>query len=93
VDIELSENLRRVQKMLVLEDPEQLSIAVCKIKKYRHVLLCVPGEQRKVEDQGNPVTVDQEENGDASVDGGFGDNVGVEAVAEVDGVDVVAARR
>jgi len=52
--------------------------------------LCVPGKQRQVEDQGDPVPVDEEQNGDESVDGSFGDNVGVEAVAKVNRVDVVA---
>jgi len=52
-------------------------------------LLRIPRQERKVEENRKPVTVDQEKYGEKSVDGGFGDDVGVEAVAEVDGVDVV----
>lgn len=73
MNVELSENLGRIQEMLVFED-----------------LLCVPGKERQVEEQGDPVTVHEEENGEESVDSSFGDDVGVEAVAEVDRVDVVA---
>lgn len=53
------------------------------------VLFCVPSQQRQVQDQRNPVPIDEEEEGKERMDGGFGDDVGVEAVAEVDGVDVV----
>lgn len=53
-------------------------------------LLCVPCKQRQVEDQGEPVTVDEEQDSEESVDSSFRNNVGVEAVAEVDRVDVVA---
>ena len=53
-------------------------------------LLDIPSQQRQVEDQGDPVAVDKEQEGYEPVDGDFGDDVRVEAVAEVDGVDVVA---
>jgi len=53
-------------------------------------LLDVPGKKRQVEDQGQPVAVDQEQEGEETMNSSFGDNVGVEAVAEVNGVDVVA---
>ena len=53
-------------------------------------LLSIPSEQRQIEDQSNPVTVDEEKDGQEGLDGSFGDDVGVEAVAEVDRVDVVA---
>jgi hypothetical protein len=57
------------------------------------ILLAVPSQQRQVQNQGNPVSVDEEEEGQESVDGGFGDDVGVEAVAKVDRVDVVAGAK
>lgn len=53
-------------------------------------LLSVPGEEGKVENQRDPVAVDQEERRQQRVDRGLGNNVRVEAVAEVDGVDVIA---
>jgi hypothetical protein len=57
----------------------------------QHVLLRVPGEQWQVQDQRQPVSVDKEQNGQKCVDGGFRDDVRVQAVAEIDGVDVVTA--
>jgi hypothetical protein len=54
------------------------------------VLLCVPGQKRQVQDKRHPVAVDQEQDSQESVDTGLGDDVHVEAVAQVDRVDVVA---
>jgi hypothetical protein len=54
------------------------------------VLLCVPGQERQVEDERHPVAVDQEQDSQESVDTGLRDDVHVEAVAQVDRVDVVA---
>ena len=56
-----------------------------------NVLLRIPGQQWKVDYQRNPVSVDEEQEGQESMYGGFGDDVGVQAVAKVDGVDVVTA--
>jgi hypothetical protein len=56
-----------------------------------YALLGIVSKQRQVEDQRQPVSVDEEQERHESVDGDFGDDVGVEAVAEVNGVDVVAA--
>ena len=58
-----------------------------------HVLLSVPCQEGQVQDQSHPVSVDKEEEGQESVDSGFGDDVGVEAVAQVDRVDVVAGAK
>jgi hypothetical protein len=57
-----------------------------------YALLDVPCNQRQVEDQGQPVSVDKEQEGQESVDGDFRDDVRVETVAEVDRVDVVAVQ-
>lgn len=54
------------------------------------LLLRIPGQERQVQHQRQPVSVQQEEHGEESVDAGFWDNVHVEAVAEIDRVDVVA---
>ena len=92
VHVQLPENLGRVQEMLVLEDPTG-----CQRLGHRglvfNLLLAVPGQERQVQDQGDPVSVDQEEEGQEGVDGGLGDDVRVEAVAKVDGVDVVAGAK
>lgn len=57
------------------------------------ILLDVVGQERQVENERDPVAVDQEEERQETMDGGFGDDVGVEAVAEIDGVDVVTVGR
>jgi hypothetical protein len=56
------------------------------------VLLGVPGDQRQVEDKRQPVSVDKEQEGQESVDTGLRNDVGVEAVAKVNRVDVVTAK-
>lgn len=58
-----------------------------------HVLLSVPEEERQVEGQRQPVAVDEEKARQQRVDGGFGDEVRVQAVAEVDRVDVVTVKK
>jgi hypothetical protein len=60
---------------------------------FLHILLCVPGQQRQVQDERHPVTIDQKQNSQESVYGSFGDDVGVEAVTEIDRVDVIAAAK
>jgi len=52
-------------------------------------LLRVPCQEGQVQEEGQPVSVDEKEDSEEAMDGGFRDDVGVEAVAEVDGVDVV----
>lgn len=52
-------------------------------------LLDVPAKERQVENKRHPVSVDKEEECQETVYGSLGDNVGVESVAEVNGVDVV----
>jgi hypothetical protein len=55
-----------------------------------HVLLAVPRQQGQVQNQRDPVSVDQEKEGQESVYGSFRNDVGVETVAKIDWVDVVA---
>lgn len=66
--------------MLVLKDPET-SQYTSLYRLISNVLLAVPGEERQVQNQCNPVSVDKEEKGQESVYGGFGDDVRVETVA------------
>jgi hypothetical protein len=70
----------------------QLSEDLGRVQKMRVVnnLLDVVSEERQVEDKRKPVSIDQKQKRQESVDGDFGDDVRVETVAEVDGVDVVA---
>lgn len=56
-----------------------------------NVLLSVEGQERQVQDDSEPVAVNDEEECKESVNGSLGDNVGVKTVAKVDRVDVVTA--
>lgn len=56
-----------------------------------YVLLGVKGEEWQVENKRKPVAVDKEQKGQESVNSGFRDDVGVKAVTEIDGVNVVTA--
>ena len=58
-----------------------------------NVLLRIERQQRQVQNNSKPVSIDDEEEGQESVNSGFGDNVGVETVAEVNGVDIVTANQ
>lgn len=53
-------------------------------------LFRVEGQEGQIEHQGQPVAVNEEEESEETVNGGFWDDVGVETVAEIDGVDIVA---
>jgi len=57
-----------------------------------NVLLDIPAEEGEVEDQRQPVAVDEEQKGEEAMDGHLGDNVSIEPVAKVDRVDVVTKR-
>ena len=57
------------------------------------LLFSIETQEGKVEHQCDPVSVDEEEEGQKSVNGGFWDDVRVESVAQIDGVDVVAVMR
>lgn len=98
VYVQLAENLGSVQQVLVLVDPvtSQVSFllraALLVGARECDVLLRVEGQERQVEQDGEPVTVDDEKEGQEGVDGSFRDDIGVETVAQVDRVDVVAAR-
>jgi hypothetical protein len=89
VNVELAENLRRIEQVGVVNNPRVRSVSCCQIGNSVIVLLDIPGKERQVEDERHPVAVDEEEEGQETVHRGLGDNVGVESVAEVNGVDVV----
>ena len=95
VDVELAEDLGGIQEMRVVDYPAagQRRCLLLFPPIRIDLLLGVPSEQRQVEDQGDPVSVDKEQECQEPVDGDFRDDVRVEAVAEVNRVDVVAVRR
>lgn len=59
---------------------------------WQDVLLRIERQKRQVENDRQPVAVDNEEEGQESVNGGLWDDVGVQTVAKVDRVDVVTAQ-
>jgi hypothetical protein len=52
-------------------------------------LLYIPREQRQIQDQCHPVSVDKEQESQETMDGGLRDDVGVKTVAEIYRVDVI----
>ena len=58
-------------------------------ERRQNLLLGVEGQERQVQDNSEPVAVNDEEEGKESVNGSLGNNVGVKTVAKVDRVDVV----
>jgi hypothetical protein len=54
------------------------------------VLLDVEREKRQIKQKRNPVAVDKEEEGQEAMDRGFWNDVCIEAIAEVNGIDIVA---
>lgn len=66
--------------MLVFKNPEE-SVSELPVEMFMaNRLLRVVSQQRQIEDQGDPVEVDSEENGKKRMYGGFGDDVGIESV-------------
>ena len=95
VHIKLAEYLCRVQKMGIVHNPRVIKLVdgfggrECDTAGRLNLLLDVPAKEGQVEDQGQPVSVDKEEEGQESVYSSFGNDVGVQAVAKVNRVDVV----
>lgn len=92
MDIQLPEDFSGVQKMLVLEDPvmcQSLSHNVNSLSS----LLRIECQQRQVQKQGDPVSVNQEQEGQEGLYSGFGHNVRVQAIAKINGVDVVTVHQ
>ena len=99
VDVQLAEDLGRIQEVSVVDDSsgEAVSHAWTLVEQVgegiSRILLDIPAQKREVEDERQPVTVDEEHEGEEAMDGSLGDDVRVQAVAEIDGVDVVTAQR
>jgi hypothetical protein len=94
VHIKLPEDFRCIQQMLVFKDPATVSDCTLSLWMLSlHILLAVPSQKRQIQNKRNPVAIDEEEERQESVYGSFGDDVGVQAVAKVDRVDVVAGAK
>lgn len=93
MNVQLAEDFSGVQQVDVIKDPKYVStvgsIAPC-MWHWWCLLLRIPDKQRQVQDQRQPVAIDQEHNSQETMDGSLRDNVGVQAVAKVNRVDVVA---
>jgi hypothetical protein len=92
MNVQLPEDLCCIEQVVLLENPASVSLSSFR-PRYSHVLLSIPRQEGQIQDERDPVPVDEEQEGQESVNGGLGDDVGVQAVAEVDGVDVVAGAK
>ena len=54
-----------------------------------YVLLDIEGKEWKVKNQRNPISIDEEQKGEETMNRSFRNDVGVQTVAEIDRVDVV----
>jgi len=54
-----------------------------------HNLLNIPRDERQVEQERYPITIDQEEEGQEAMYGRFRDDIRVEPIAEVDGINII----
>lgn len=96
--VQLPEDLRRVQEMLVVIDPVVLASACITPNpvtehKCGHPLLRVECQEWQIEHNGQPIAVDDEQERQERMDGGFGNDIGIQAVTEVDRVDIVTVKR
>lgn len=55
-------------------------------------LLDVPAKERQVENQRNPISINEEKECQETVNSGLGNNVCVESVAEINGVNVITLK-
>lgn len=95
MNVKLPEDLSSVEEVRVVNDPKRTLLELCTrlergIESPSNVLLGVPGDEGQVDGNRQPVAIDEEEEGQEPVDGGFRDDVRVQAVAKIDRVDVVA---
>lgn len=93
--------------MLILKDPihqELVSIAPFQRveaglpakaqtgrEEKRHILLRIERQKRQIQDERGPVPIDQEKEGQESMHSSFWDDISVESITEINGIDVVAA--
>lgn len=70
-----------------------ISKAPAQAQKWEGRLLNIKRKQRQIQQQRNPIPVDKEQERQEAVHRGFGDDVGVKAVAKIDGVDIITIRR
>lgn len=94
VHVQFAENFGRIQQVLVVIDPcFRVSLRRFATQRGSNILLGVEQHEGQVQHNSEPVPVDHKEEGQECVDSGFGDDVGVETVAKVDGVDVIAEKK
>jgi hypothetical protein len=92
MNVQLPEDLCCVEQVVLLEDPDSVSPSPF-TPRWSDILLSVPSQERQVEYKRDPVPIDKEQEGQESVNGGLGDDVGVQAVAEVNRVDVITGAK
>lgn len=93
MNIQLPEDFCCIKQVVFLEYPVICQhIPPCHIPCV-HVLLSIPCQKGQIQDERNPVPINEEEESQKSVDSGFGNDISVEAVAEVDGIDVITVAK
>ena len=80
--------------MLVVEYP----IISCKpatvaLSDRASLLFPIVRQEGQIEDQGDPVSIHKEEDGQECVDGSFGYNVRIETIAEIDRIYIITVFR
>jgi hypothetical protein len=92
VPVQSAEDFGCIEEVRIVENPTTRSAPILpeRAENAGPVLLDIERKQRQIQDQSDPVSVDQEQESQDSVDSGFGDDVGVKAVAQVDRVNVIA---
>lgn len=90
--VQFPEDLSRIQQMLVLKYPKvPMSVAIGDVSKGEmDALLRVERQKGQVQYDCEPVSVNNKQESQECVNGGFGNDVGVEAVAQVNWVDIIA---
>jgi len=69
--------------------PIHLSPLTSPCIKDKDTLLNVECQKWQIEYQRNPVAIDKEQEGQESMNSRFGNNIRIEAIAEVDGINVI----
>lgn len=75
--------------MLLVNYSVQSQITLSQYLDHNHALLSIVSNKRQIQKQRQPISIYQEKEGEKGLNSGFGDNVRVEAIAEIDGIDIV----
>ena len=77
--------------MLVIEYPIYRLSLFQILNKHFDLLFCVESQQRQIQKQCNPISIDQEKEGEEGMYSGFRYDVRIKSIAKVNRIDVVTA--